>query len=137
MPIEVRWGNSDKTVIISKHVANWTLQEYYAMIEETFAMITGVAHTVHFIADFTDSSMAPSQILSTGPHVQKRSAPNTGITVVVGGAGFIKALINVARKVFLSNMQIFMSNTIAEAYAIIEQHEKQLAHRTQNIQITD
>lgn len=136
MPIEVRWGNPDKTIVGCKHAASWTLHEYYAMIEEAYLMITSVGHTVHFIEDFTDCSMAPSQILSAGPHVKRRSAPNTGITFVVGGAGFIKALLNVARKVFLANMLIYLTNTIAEGYAMIEQHEKQLAHRTQSIQIT-
>lgn len=127
MPIQVRWGNAENTVVVCEFEPKWTLEEYYTMIDDAYTLMISVTHTVHTIADFTNSRMAPSQILTSGRHVQKHSAPNSGITVVVSGGGFIKALLDIAQKLYLTGKKIFVANTIEEAFAIVQKHEKQLA----------
>jgi hypothetical protein len=90
MSIQVSWGNTEKAVIHSVFGEDWTLEEYHAMIDEMYKMITSVKHTVHTINDFSNNRSSPTKLLSTGRHVENRKAGNNGVSVIVNANPFSK-----------------------------------------------
>ena len=127
MPIHVHWDNPEKTVIHCEYEPKWTLEEFHAMIDESYKLMTSVNHTVHLISNFTKSRAVPSRMLSIGGHVEKANPPNTGLSIIVGAGSFVKALIEIASKTFLRDKNLYAVKTIDEAYAIIKQHQAQMA----------
>jgi hypothetical protein len=124
MPINVSWGNLEKTVVYTEFVENWTLEDNHNMIDAMYALNSSVSHTVHNILDFTRSTSSPARLLTSGNHIEKRSVSNTGISVIVKANGFVKAMAQLIMKMFVSNQKLYFVDTLAEAYDIIAQHEQ-------------
>jgi hypothetical protein len=124
MPIQTMWGNADQTVILVTFSEMWTLDEYYASVDTMFALTTSVAHTVHSISDFSKSFAPPSRLLSTGQHIENCKTVNSGINIIVGAKGFIIAMLQIAQRLYLIDMPIYLANSIEEGYNIIQTHQE-------------
>ena len=125
MAITNEWGNPEKTVIYTVFDGTWTLEEYHGMIDEMHKMVLSVDHTVHFISDFTKSKSSPAKLLSTGRHMENTKASRkTGISVAINADGFLKAIANVAQKMFLKDTKMYFSKSVEEAYKIVETYSK-------------
>jgi hypothetical protein len=124
MPIQVEWGNTQKTIIHSTFSESWTLDEYHGMIDAMHKLVITVDHPVHFVSDFSNSKASPAKLLSTGRHVENTMTENSGINVVVNASGFLKAMANVSQKLFLKDVQIYFADSIEEAHQLIAQHEQ-------------
>ena len=121
MPIEVSWGNPQKTVVYTVFGETWTLEENHQMIDDMYKLTTSVTHTVHIIMDFTHSKTSPAKLLSAGRHIEKRSVPNSGISVFVKANSFLKAIAQVMMKMFMKDVKLYFADSLEEAYQIIEQ----------------
>jgi hypothetical protein len=124
MPIVVTWGDPQKTIIHSALNEVWTLEDSHNMIDEMYKMTSSVSHRVHVIIDFTNSQASPAKLLSAGNHIEKRSSPNMGISVIVKANGFLKAISQLIMKMFVKNQKLYFADTLDEAYQLIKQHEQ-------------
>ena len=124
MPIEVSWGNPQKTIIHSTLNEIWTLEHGHNMIDEMYKLTSSVNHTVHVILDFTNSQSSPAKLLSAGNHIEKRSSPNMGVTIIVKANGFIKAISQLIMKLFVRDGKLYFVDTLDEAYQIVAQYEQ-------------
>jgi hypothetical protein len=88
-------------------------------------MIVEAHYTVHIISDFSRSRSSPTKLLSTGAHIEARTATNTGINVIVGLKSFLKSMLQVAQRLYLTDTQIYLANSIEDAYQIIQQYQSQ------------
>ncbi|MBZ0289918.1 MAG: hypothetical protein K8I30_20005 [Anaerolineae bacterium] len=123
MAIEVFWGNPEQTIVCSRFGEMWTLEDTHQMIDDMHALTSSVTHTVHTILDFTDSRVSPTRLLSSGNHIEKRSVPNSGISVIVKANGFVKAMAQLITKMFIKDVKVFFVDSLDDAYNIIEQYE--------------
>lgn len=123
MAIQVSWANAEQTIIHTIYHGEWTLDDFHIGIDETYALTTSVQHTVHFISDFRESKSTPTKLLSAGRHVDNKKTANMGVSVMVGTNAFMKALVGLGRKLFLSDFNLHLVNTIEEAYAVIQAHD--------------
>ncbi|MFN8374461.1 MAG: hypothetical protein U0694_16485 [Anaerolineae bacterium] len=124
MPIQVSWGTPEKNVILCEFNGIWSLTDYHNMIDEMHVLMTSVDHTVHSISDFTNNSVSPAQLFSTGRHVDSRKTVNTGINVMVKANPFLKALTPMYSKMFLKDIKVYFTDTLAEAFQMIQTHEQ-------------
>jgi hypothetical protein len=122
MPIAVAWGDVSKTIIVSTFKGEWTLEDSHNMIDEMYQLTSSVNHIVHVVLDFTDSLSSPAKMLSSGSHIEKRSSPNSGLSVIVKANGFIKAISQLIMKLFVRNGKLYFVDTVDEAYQIIAQY---------------
>ncbi|MEO8609276.1 MAG: hypothetical protein ABI690_15400 [Chloroflexota bacterium] len=123
MPIEVSWGNPQQSVVYTVFGEIWTLEDNHQMIDDMYKLTTSVTHTVHIIMDFTYTKTSPAKLLSAGRHIEKRTVPNSGISVFVNANGFIKAMAQLLTKMFMKEAKLFFANSVEEAYQIIDQRE--------------
>ena len=124
MPIQVSWGNPQQTIIHSAFNQTWTLEDGHNMIDEMYKLTSSVSHPVHVIIDFTNSQSSPAKLLTIGNHIQKRSTPNMGISIIVKANGFLRAISQLIMKMFVKNQKLYFVNTLDEARKIIEQYEQ-------------
>ena len=123
MPIINEWGDPQKTIIYTVFDGTWTLEEYHHMIDEMNKMVLSVDHMVHFISDFSKSKSSPAKLLSTGRHMENtKTRKQTGISVAVKADSFLKAIASVAQKMFLKDTKMYFTNSLEEAYKIVEAH---------------
>ena len=124
MPITVSWGNPEKTAVYAVFGENWTLEEAHTMIDEMYALTSSVNHTVHTIMDFTDSHSSPAKLLTTGRHIENRTVPNSGVSVIVKANAFMKTMSQVITRLFLKETPMYFAESREEAFQIIERHER-------------
>lgn len=124
MPIQVSWGNPEKTIVHSVFSEEWTLEEAHNMIDDMHKLTSSVDYTVHSILDFTTSKTSPTRILSMGQHIEKRKVPNTGVAVIVKANNFIKAIAQLVTKMFVRNTNTYFADSLEEAYQIIQKYEQ-------------
>jgi hypothetical protein len=124
MPIQVSWANAEKTVVLCVFSENWTLDEFHDMVDEMHSLISSVNHTVHSISDFSSSKTSPAKLLSVGRHVENKSSGNMGINISVGANAFLKAITNVAQRMFLKDTELYFADSLEHAYHIITKHEQ-------------
>jgi hypothetical protein len=124
MPIEMRWLNEEKTVLLETFDNDWTVADYRQMVDEAAKLLATVSHTVHIIVDATATgSRLPNNLLSGGMSYAVRHVPtNQGLTVFVNASILVQMMINIARKISpnLANT-IFLTDSVAKAQHIIEQ----------------
>jgi hypothetical protein len=125
MPIQSAWANPEKTILVTTFGETWTLEEFHDNVDEIYNLIITVNHVVHVISDFSASRTSPAKLLSTSRHLQNKQAPNFGITVTVGANHFLKAMLNLAEKMFLSNLKMFAVDTLDEAFELIRQYKQE------------
>lgn len=93
MSVNVSWDNDDKTALRYDFKARWTWEEFDAATVQAFAMTGSVSHTVDSISNFETGAALPPNALFQFRRAMSKAPPNRGITVIVGGSMFIKAMV--------------------------------------------
>jgi hypothetical protein len=127
MPIDLFWGDPQQTILHAQFGETWTLDEFHTAIDEMYVMISAMPHTVHIVNDFSHNRSLPSRLLSVGSHVENRKAINTGINIIVGATAFIKSILQAAQRTYLNEIEIYLANSVEEAYQIIQQHHRSIS----------
>lgn len=123
MAIQVRWDDDTHSIIYCEFGVTWTLEEYQRHVDDILGLVTSVKHPVYQIHDFANSRVPPRQWLTAGRYVETHSTPQTVFSVVVGANSYVKILLNVAQRLFLRNIPVYMADTKQEAYALINAHQ--------------
>lgn len=99
MPIHIYWDNDEKTILMEKFDGQWTIEEYYQLIDEDAERLAQVPHVVHVVIDASTSSMPPKQIFSGIQYALKKLPPNQGLTVFVKLNRAMEMFVEVAQQI--------------------------------------
>ena len=121
MPINITWGNQEKTLIIEKFIEPWTANELMYMIERGVNMVSSVQHKVDIVVDFQYASFhVPVQFLSAVKRIRQIGKMNRGKVIIVKAPSFIQSLIRFAQEFAPEAYSDFQfATTMAEAYQIL------------------
>ena len=120
MPIQVKWFNTSKTIILQSYHTPWTWDNYHASAKEIDQMLDSVDYPVDLIVDFSDGAVLPAKALSHFRRAVMDIHPNRGLVVMVGMNPYLAALQNVLEQMVPhSAARSRIAETLDEAIAII------------------
>ena len=129
MPVTVTWDNPNHTIIAQQFSGRWTWDEFYRVTYgQTRHLMFAAPHTVHVITDIEDSSYTTSM---SGALTQLRNVAlaypdNWGALVLVHSHPFLAILMGLFKRTYPDLAErIFVATSRAEAYAIIEQFQRE------------
>lgn len=129
MGIHITWANDEKTIICHTYDAEWTVTDYYHLIDRHVKELATVSHTVDIINDLRNVATVPESILSAIRHAIRVAPLNEGINVMVGATMLIQMLVGSANiSVKGETPSLIQTSTLEEAFAIIQ---KERAKRQQ------
>lgn len=116
MPVNVDWGNDEKTIVLFDVVGNFTVQEYLDGIEHRKKLQDTVDHMSSVVIDFSKCTAVPPNALGNFSKAAAIMAhPNyTGIIVVAEANNFIYQMSRIFSNVF---SKLHFEKTREEAYA--------------------
>ncbi|MBZ0286920.1 MAG: hypothetical protein K8I30_04855, partial [Anaerolineae bacterium] len=83
MPIDMEWGNTEKTVIVATIDWPWDWNELAAAWKSGVAMMNSVEHPVHTIAVAKTQRFPVGNILSNLTNMMKIVPDNIGLAIMV------------------------------------------------------
>jgi hypothetical protein len=114
MSLIVAWDNQAQTVLRIDLAGQWGWKEYDAAIDQAFAFIREVDHTVDVIINLTDSLAFPP--VQSQRHFQRmlnQRPGNIGMFIAAGGDSFISGL-------FASFLQTRLADSLTQARAMLD-----------------
>lgn len=128
MPIIVEWDNPEKTVIRQKYVGKWTWDEFFdACTKQSAGLMKTVPHTVHILADYSESGPLPlGGAVSQARTVTQYYPDNWGLLIIVSGNMFIKTLVNIFAKTYSrgAGAHTAAAATFEDAYKLVANYAK-------------
>jgi hypothetical protein len=129
MPVTVTWDNPSRTILLQQFSGRWTWDEFYRVTyDQTRHLMFSEPHTVHVIADIEHSSYTTSMsgALTQVRNVALAYPDNWGALVLVNSHPFLTILMGLFKRTYpdLAD-RIFVAASRAEAYAIIEQFQRE------------
>lgn len=124
MGIEVIWDDTLENVIVYHFQGRWTWQEFLMGFEQELGMAKGLDGARYdVIGNLIESHpLPPGSGISHVYGIFKRYPGNWGVTLIVSGSAFIRAMLNVGTKVHPDARNGFIiSDTVENARAIIRQ----------------
>ena len=129
MPVTVTWDNPNRTILSQQFSGRWTWDEFYRVTyDQTCHMMFSAPHTVHVIADIEHSSYTTSMsgALTQVRNVALAYPDNWGALVLVNSRPFLTILMGLFKRTYPDLAErIFVATSRAEAYAIIEQFQRE------------
>jgi hypothetical protein len=123
MPISATWANDEHSIILVEYTGRWTWDEFNQIgIVEISHMMESVPHTVHLLADMTQSFPLPQGgALSHARNVTGNYPDNWGLLVIVSQNMLVTAMVNVFRTAFKSGSggKTYNAKTLDEAMQLI------------------
>jgi hypothetical protein len=124
MPIRADWDNEAHTIIRYHVQGPWELEEYGKANFHTWSMIESVRHPVSVIVDFTDAHGFPRNLLSFASTTNSQIHPRQHLIVGVRISPYLQTIVRLAVRVFPKlGHNLFFTQTLAEAYEIIQKHQ--------------
>jgi hypothetical protein len=129
MPIQTRWWDESRHIIVFKFSNPWTLPEFLEADERVGAEVKTFDHIVDAIFDIQEASIFPKNMLSSFMRAarQTEAAPNQGITVVVGRHALIEVLVNAIIQMTRQQDKIFLTSDMAAALQKVEAKQQERA----------
>ncbi|MBN1965134.1 MAG: hypothetical protein JW910_10845 [Anaerolineae bacterium] len=119
-PIDVQWGNPDRTLVVYTAHGAWEWNDLYDATREAHALLATVNHVVDSIVDVTNAQAFPGGSLWHARRMASARHPNSGRLVYVGGHSFIKAVFDVISRMYRADHPSFLyANTLDEAHALL------------------
>jgi hypothetical protein len=128
MPINAQWDNQSHTIIRYHVQGSWELEEYSRANFHTWTMIDSVEHPVHVIVDFTNANGFPKNLLSFASTTNSQIHPRQELIIGVKIPTYLQTVVGLAVRAFPRlGHNLFFTQTLAEAYDIIQKHDTQAA----------
>jgi hypothetical protein len=127
MPVNMRWGNDEKTLYIAEYVGEWTWEEFYPALEAANRHFDEVDHVVDVIHDWSHSVRFPMDILTHSRNLIKRMHPRTGVNVHVGTNNLFMSMWRIFNKVynaFTTQKKFLFADTVEEARVLLAEHSQ-------------
>ena len=117
MAILTNWYNDDKTILRHVYEVAWTWSDLYLAIDEAYALVETVDHTVDIIIDMRLSSIIPSNVFNHGKHAIVKAHPRQGHMIVVGAPRLAQTLFQAFLKIYgkeAKNFPVVFVSTLDE-----------------------
>ncbi|MEO8395425.1 MAG: hypothetical protein ABI700_20700 [Chloroflexota bacterium] len=121
MGIQIVWDNDEQTIIRHIYEKHWSLEDYYALIDENFRQIASVNHRVDIINDLRELTVIPPNVVPAIRYAARKAHPNEGINVIVASPTHVKVLIEAINQAVGEVTEVLHVRTIDEAYPLIAQ----------------
>lgn len=126
MGIRIQWYDDNKDIIMHVYEGEWTLEDYYALIDENYKWIDSVSNRVDIINDLRETNTVPKGMIAPVKYAIRKAHQNEGINVLVGATSFIRALINSINEGSGQDFtEVVYTSTIEDAIRIIMEHRTQ------------
>jgi hypothetical protein len=99
MPIDIRWYNEAQNIIYIHYQGQWTLEDFHKMLDKSYELTYASAPFVA-VGDFTDSSMLPSGLLSTGRRVEQTTPSHRLMLILIQPNSLLLMLMKVVSKIY-------------------------------------
>jgi hypothetical protein len=122
MPIQVIWGNEEKTVILREMSGKWTWDEFFESQRTVNDMLEGIPQTIDQIFDVSRASALPQGALTQLRSATNQRAYNSGLRVVVGPNRFYEMMFAMLAKIMPHlKDSVVMVETMEDAYQVIQE----------------
>lgn len=120
MPIDIRWGNEDKTYVYQTYHSKWTWKEHSEIRKKYHEMIRTVSQRVDTLADFTDVSTLPTNLFSNMREVTSDRLENEGYFLIFEAGFFVRSMFQIIVRVVPTVAKNYMLvSSLEEAQKII------------------
>ena len=120
MPIDVSWGDPEKTYTIFKFSGKWTWEDYHAGVKAGSELIKDIPYNVNILIDMTTCNLFPNNMLSHFGASMQRPPREFDLAVIVTTSGFVQAFANMIDKVYGKKGTRFkVTKTLEEAHALL------------------
>ena len=121
MPINIRWVDDEKTIILSEHIDSWTLTQFIETSNERGQMMDSVNHIVASIVHHTKGSSPPASLVSNLGKFRNDPAlthPNGGMAIaIIDNNPIMASLLNIFLQ--LTTKRVAIAKTIEEAIEMV------------------
>jgi hypothetical protein len=125
MTITVDWDDAAKSTVLYKYTGRWNWDEYAAATKRGLELATSVDYVLDVIADFTDTSMMPSNAMSNLRNSWQQRVGRYHTIVLVTRSTFFDALMSVFKRINseIAN-KIYVVKSIDEARTLLLERRK-------------
>lgn len=99
MSIKVSWHNDEHTILYIQYINRWTLEEFYEMVQISTRM-TEASRPFVVIGDFSQSSMMPNGLLSTGRRIEQSTPSHRLMLLLVQPNMLMQMLVKTVSKIY-------------------------------------
>jgi hypothetical protein len=120
VPIDVTWGDDQKTYTIFKFSGKWTWDEYHAGVQAGVNLIKDIPYNVNILLDMAECNLFPNNMLSHFGTSMQRPPRDFDLAVIVTTSGFVQAFASIIDKVYGKKGTRFkVVKTLDEAHAML------------------
>jgi hypothetical protein len=120
VPLDVSWGDDQKTYTIFKFSGKWTWDEYHAGVQTGVSLIKDIPYNVNILLDMTECNLFPNNMLSHFGASMQRPPRDFDLAVIATTSGFVQAFASIIDKVYGKKGTRFkVVKTLDEAHAIL------------------
>lgn len=127
MPIEVTWGNLEKTYTIFTFNGTWSWDEYYNAIKTGSELIADVPYIVNIVIDMTGSELLPNNLLSHSNSSMRQPPRHFDLAVIVTNSAFIKMFGQILDRLFKNKTRFRVVNTLEDAHQMLREYDAMAA----------
>ena len=126
MPINIRWFDDTKRIILWEIIGSWTLDEMHKIYSEGNGMCAQVPeNTINALIDMTRSNSIPSNIFSALSARTRTETPNYDMAVIVSNNRMVKGFVNVFNTIPVLRGQFVVVSTLGQALSFIEKRRSE------------
>lgn len=135
MGVTTQWGNPEKNIILYTFTGSWTWDENEVAIAEAYQMVLAQGTPVDIIADFSQTSVFPSQIMSNFKNILSRQGPIVpfGIAVIISKGEFLRQILQLFGRVYgrkENGAKLKPARSVEEATQIIQHYRSNKTEST-------
>ena len=120
MSVRVYWHDDQKTILYQVYEGKCVAADFHTCVNEAYHLVKAVDHTVDIIVDMTHATFVGTSFLAVRSTSEAKVQENQRLAILVGAPSFIKALINISKKVApKTTKNMHYVNTVEEAHTII------------------
>ena len=87
--------------MVQRFVGDWSPSDVYWMVDKCAKMMASVSHQVDFIVEYIDSGQSIAKLIASSNislrrYIDKNTASNTGLVVLVGANTLLKTTLKVS-----------------------------------------
>ena len=114
------WHDDRKTILHQVYEGRCVAADFHTCINDAYQMVNTVNHPVDIIVDMTKATFIGTSFLSAQGNSEAKAQDNQRMAVLVGAPPFIRALVNIGKKVApKTTKNIHFAKTIEEALILI------------------
>ena len=114
------WHDDRKTILRQVYEGRCVAADFHTCINDAYRMVNTVHHPVDIIVDMTQATFIGTSFLSAQGNSEAKAQDNQRMAVLVGAPPFIRALVNIGKKVApKTTKNIHFAKTIEEALILI------------------